>query len=228
MESPAFVGARKVNAIFIRLKMQPAGNAPEKGPPLRGRQLGQLVSRRSKMEHSLLSLNQKKNSWSCLPIAFATALNIPTEAILIWLGHDGSEVVLAGLPEPLNRRGFHPQELIAFCLESNIAVTQVDLIPSGAGSKNEIHPRKFTIGKEDPIANFHRHLFNSKGVLGCRKMAGLGHALSYVGHRNHAIIKDPGTSEVFEYKSLEDCEKRNLYLTNLWRLDPIDKSMFSV
>jgi len=44
------------------------------------------------------------------------------------IGHDGSQIVNS-LPEPLCRRGFHPQEFMDLCLDQHYAVTRIELMP---------------------------------------------------------------------------------------------------
>ena len=49
-------------------------------------------------------------------------MDTTVETLIRQLGHDGSEIVRPG-PEPLCRRGFHPQELIQICCEDYIVET---------------------------------------------------------------------------------------------------------
>ena len=57
------------------------------------------------------------NRWSCLITSFAMVMETSVSELVKELGHDGSELVRPG-PEPLCRRGFHPQELIQICAHS--------------------------------------------------------------------------------------------------------------
>lgn len=159
------------------------------------------------------------NAWSCLPAAFATALEAPIEAVLGIIGHDGSEITHAGLPEPMNRRGFHPQELIKMCLADAMAVTRVELFPSATPQTD-----KGTCIKSFDTGGwqwFRTNLFHSTGVIDCRTAVGTGHAMAYQGMGNHALIFDPANGDEFEFRKPEDTEGRDRFLMALWRLDDI-------
>jgi hypothetical protein len=69
------------------------------------------------------------NRWSCLPTAFAIALDVRTGMLIKWLGHDGSRVVRPGLPEPECYVGFHIQELIGYAWWLGSAVTPFEANP---------------------------------------------------------------------------------------------------
>lgn len=157
------------------------------------------------------------NAWSCLPAAFAAALEVPCGAIIALVGHDGSEITHAGLPEPLKRRGFHPQEMIKVCVQDNMAVTRIELMPSAAPAPHWSH-KLFDIGGWDW---FKENLFHSDGVLDCRTAVGTGHAMAYQGVGSYARIYDPATDALFEFRTPEDTERRDRFLVALWRLENI-------
>lgn len=159
------------------------------------------------------------NAWSCLPAAFATALGVPIEAVIGIIGHDGSEITHAGLPEPMNRRGFHPQELIKLCLEDRIAVTRIELFPQAVPHGGpEVLSKSFDVGGWEW---FRKNLVHSAGVIDCRTAVGMGHAMAYQGMGNHALIFDPANGDEFEFREPEDTERRDRFLVALWRLDDI-------
>lgn len=159
------------------------------------------------------------NGWSCLPTAFAIALEVPLDAVLGIVGHDGSEITHAGLPEPLCRRGFHPQEMIKMCLEDGMSVTRVELYPSAIASNGVPHsPKRFDIGGWEW---FSENIFNSAGVLDCRTATGVGHAMAYLGMGDHALICDPATGKESEFRTLDDTERRDRFLVALWRIENI-------
>ena len=167
-----------------------------------------------------MKTQRNPNSWSCLPAAFATALEVPLEAVIGIVGHDGSEITHAGLPEPMNRRGFHPQELIKMCLEDEMAVTRVELFPQARPysdySMSDL--KSFDTGG---WKWFRKSLFHSTGVIDCRTAVGTGHAMAYQGMGNHALIYDPANGDEFEFRKPEDTEGRDRFLVALWRLDEI-------
>ena len=53
----------------------------------------------------------KLNNWSCLPAAFAYCMGLTLKDLVELIGHDGSEIVWPDAPSPLDRRGFHMQEI---------------------------------------------------------------------------------------------------------------------
>lgn len=163
------------------------------------------------------------NKWSCLPTAAAMALEIEVSTVIGWIGHDGSEITHAGMPEPLNRRGFHPQELIEMCLCDNIAVTPIDLFPCAVSSTRVPGVKMFDIRNEDGPTRFTRHLFNSKGWIDARTRTGLGHALAYEGAKTFATIGEPTQGHTFNIQSLEELEGFGLMPVTLFRLDPINE-----
>ncbi len=79
--------------------------------------------------NSPLKYQRQPNRWSCLPTAFAMCLNMDVEDIINQIGHDGSEVIMPWKPEPLKRRGFHPQELYKICYSCNMAVIPFEIEP---------------------------------------------------------------------------------------------------
>lgn len=174
-----------------------------------------------------LKVQKSPNAWSCLPTAFASALYVEVENLIAQIGHDGSEITHTGLPEPLRRRGFHPQECIEVCMRDGFAVTQIDMTPSAlpADEYRQDYAKETifsTITGESALDRFERHLFNSGGVLDCRTRLGRGHALAYYGHVTYAMIADPATEEVFEYRSRRDTMARGIFLVSLYRLDEIE------
>lgn len=149
------------------------------------------------------------------------ALEIEVAAVIGWIGHGGSEITHAGMPEPLNRRGFHPQEIIEMCLCDNIAVTPIDLYPCAISSARVSGVKMFDIRNEAGPQRFLRHLLNSYGWLDVRTRTGLGHALAYEGATQHATIGDPHQGNTFNIQSLEELEGFGLMPVTLFRLDQI-------
>jgi len=157
------------------------------------------------------------NSWSCLPTAFAIALEVPLEAVLAIVGHDGSEERFKSLPDPQRRRGFHQQEMVKMCLEDGIAATPIELLPSVA-------PYGDPVAYGDPRGEcdwFFQNLRDSEGVLECRTSMGVGHAVAYSGLAHTSEVCDPRDGKKFYMETLEDLQKRGLFVFNMWRLDNI-------
>lgn len=157
------------------------------------------------------------NSWSCLPTAFAIALEVPLDAVLAILGHDGSEERFPSLDGPRSRRGFHLQELVRMCLDDGIAATLIEMLPA-------ITPfdKPVPYGSEEgEIEWFFQNLRDSEGILESRNPTGNGHALAYSGHGDCIEVCDPHSGATFHIDDLTDLEKRGLFVFNLWRLDII-------
>jgi len=159
------------------------------------------------------------NKWSCLPAAFAAALEVDITTILGILGHDGSEITHPDFDDPLCRRGFHPQELIKMCLQDGMLVTRVELLPCAVPIVDSL-PKYFDIGGWDW---FKEQMFNTTGVLECRTATCTGHAMAYEGHGSFAMVCDPATTEVpFTFHEPKDAERRHRFITALWRIDNCD------
>jgi hypothetical protein len=110
---------------------------------------------------SFLKLQPCPNNWSCLPTAFAIALDVNVSIVIGQIGHDGSRILWPRNPEPECRQGFHIQELIDVAwFYHNRAVTPIEALPC-------LHPRI-----EDPVHplrvnldRFEKYLKGNKGVL---------------------------------------------------------------
>lgn len=170
-------------------------------------------------------VQKSPNRWSCLPTAVAIALNVTVESVISWVGHDGSEITHAGLPEPMNRRGFHQQEMIEMCLMDGLAVTQIDLYPCAYGiPKGSSRGLKlFSIRNESEESRFLRHLLNTKGWLDVRTKSGLGHALAYSENYQDTIsVVDPTAGNHFSIKNIAQFHEKGFIPVSLFRLDPIE------
>ena len=167
---------------------------------------------------STLVPQKNPNSWSCLLTAFSIVLEISQKDLIKFIGSDGSEITHAGLPDPVCRKGFHPQQFIRFCLQNGQAVTRIELIPTAISHAQSTDLKQFNIGDWEW---FKENLFTTCGVLESRTAVGLGHALVYEGQRDHAVICDPANGEMFQFREAEDAEKRDRFITALWRIDRI-------
>jgi hypothetical protein len=154
-------------------------------------------------------------------------LNVDVDLVIAQIGHDGSEITHAGLPEPLKRRGFHPQECIEVCMRDGLAVTQIEVnpcaVPAQAGAMpGQPTPKMFSVITDETCEDrFERHLFNSRGVIECRTTLGRGHAVAYEGYETFATISNPIDGEVFLYRETADAGAQGLYFVSLFRLDEI-------
>lgn len=81
----------------------------------------------------MLLPQRQPNSFSCFPTAFAIIIGVPVEEIFQKAGHDGSEIIWPSCPEPYNRRGFHPQELVYVARSYGWAVSTYEYSPQLQG-----------------------------------------------------------------------------------------------
>ena len=101
---------------------------------------------------------RQPNHFSCLPTAFANLLDVPVQEVLDHCGHDGSEKVFQPIPlnsdgnynprylDTTQRRSFHIQEMINFCLYKNVLVIPVEAHPvSNNGYQDYILPPTTTL-----------------------------------------------------------------------------------
>jgi hypothetical protein len=144
-----------------------------------------------------MRLQRNPNRWSCLPTAFAIALDVPVAEVIKRIGHDGSEVAFRGQREPNCRRGFHIQECIEVALSLGIAVTPVEAFPRHAPAF-DVNPVviSFPQGNE---ARFRRTIEESRGVITGRGLY-TQHAVAY-GYR---VIYDPGGFGLYLQDSKDD------------------------
>lgn len=140
-----------------------------------------------------MELQRQPNGWSCLPTAFAMALDIPVEKLLRELGHDGSLVVFPEFRDPYCRRGFHPQELVELCYRRHKHVIEFQACPTLvpptiAGVRCRPEMAIYTQEETQSRMDF---LLKRKGVLtGDTRLGKPNHAVAW----NGEIIYDPNGS----------------------------------
>lgn len=136
-----------------------------------------------------MNLVRCRRSWDCTACAFATIFDLTYEEVIAKLGHDGSEIVRPGLPDPDCRRGFHPQEVIDVSERLGYILTPFEARPSsivrGIALEVEI--------PEGYACRFHRHLEDQVGVLIGRNLKNRPHAVVWDG----SSIHDPANGEVY-------------------------------
>jgi hypothetical protein len=130
-----------------------------------------------------MKLQANPNGWSCLPTAFAMAVNKPVTWFIGQIGHPGAE-------EPYEQKGlkagFHEQECIEVVTSMGFACTPIELVPtiSPFADGRQARPIYFGLGIDD---NWHRlltHMKGARGVLtGIYKPKEMGHAVAWDGER---------------------------------------------
>lgn len=169
----------------------------------------------------MITTHKKPERWQCLPTALAMLTHLTPEQVMGKIGHDGSEITHAGLPEPLKRRGFHIQEIIDVAFSLGYAVTEIQYGPTitpyvsgqpAAGSATRV------ITDDDARARFEHHIDASRGLLATHSKV-QGHVWAY----QDGIVFDPdGIQSPFSY-SVEELNRLHAVPVALWRLDPIAK-----
>lgn len=105
------------------------------------------------------------------------------ENLISSIGHDGSEIWWPSLPEPLRRRGFHPQELIDQCYFGYRHTVTMFMSTVASVSVTGLEPR---IVKSDYSRMF-LATCDGPGVLTGTTPTGRRHAVAWDGN----IIYDP-------------------------------------
>lgn len=158
-----------------------------------------------------MRLIKKPNRWSCILSAFSMALDIADQQHLIdFVGHDGSEIIFPGLPEPMCRRGFHHQELIAVAVALDYSVTPFELVPALQSTPyTGATPQVFQINMPGRDLMFSMIVNTKRGVL-----TGVGRNCHHAVAFNQGHILDPdGDSYPF---SFAECEKRHFFAMCAW------------
>ena len=129
-----------------------------------------------------MKLQKQPTAWSCLPTAFAMALDKPVEEIIKAIGHDGSEVYWPELESHWANRAFHVQELVDYCFWNEIAVVCIDAMPcfNHFDSRAVAKEVKYLSGLEY-ADRLERYLKSYFGVLVGTTNFNSGHAVAWDG-----------------------------------------------
>lgn len=133
------------------------------------------------------------NCWSCLPTAFAMALDVPYKDILAFCGHDGSEIVFPDDVE-LGRRAFHAQEMMMFAMYRGVFVTPIEMRPRSVNKYGVLYSLP-------PQGLYVRDFLGSHSGVIAGRMQGNSHAVAWDGN----LIYDPNgtTYEMNDKISIE-------------------------
>lgn len=155
------------------------------------------------------------NQWSCLPTAFAIALDMPVDEFLRYLSHNGSEIIWPQLSEPGCRRGFHIQECIRVLDRLGYTVTPFEAVPCHAPSM-DLPPYRLLFGGSELAAlkQFEIIINSSFGVL--TGLSRVGHAVAY----ERGTVCDPSlpiVNGIYRYSS-EECLKHTFIPLCAWSI----------
>lgn len=113
--------------------------------------------------------------FSCMPTAFAIALDVPVRKLMAELGFDGNAIIFDDAEEPECRRAWHLQDLIKCCLLRGFAPVVVEAVPSVLVN-GEVRDIPLPEDYNTRIASFMNHY---KGVVMGTTPQGRRHALAW-------------------------------------------------
>lgn len=161
-----------------------------------------------------MNLLKSPNEWSCLPTAFAMAMNLPLERILEMIGHDGSEPFWPGLPSPMGLRGFHEQELVDVARKHGfnpihiLAAPAYEHWPILGKPVKRLWPDWFCIERMNLLME------TNIGVI-CGMVGTQGHAVAWDGESfynpNGTITTDPNFMNITSFYLLGSINKQKQY-----------------
>jgi len=132
------------------------------------------------------------------------ALGITTREFYSYAGHDGSEIVLPGYPEPICRAGWHPQEAIVVAWKLGFACTPFEAQPYAMNAHGTT-PRAIIWPK-----GIIDDLMLGNGVIECITDRQTGHAVAF----SRGTIFDPDGQTYYSLAT------RGLQPVVLWRVEP--------
>ena len=158
---------------------------------------------------------RKPNRWSCSITTLAMALHLPVERIVEEAEHDGSEIIFPHLAEPMNRRGFHSQELVRIAWQYGFSMTPIELFPRTQSTDGQ---HVYLVGdKIDRHARFITSVNASCGIL-----EGKGHRCQHAVYNQYGQIFDPDHNVPIYNFSFANCESRSFYANRLWIIRRIE------
>ncbi len=125
-------------------------------------------------------LQKQPNQASCVPTAFAMALEISVEDIFKELGHNGMAIWWPDQECSKRYRGFHIQEMIDVCFNHGWVITPIEPQPTATPCVT-IKPRVYELKKKS-LVRIYEYLDNKRGVL-----IGDGHAAAWI----DGMVHDP-------------------------------------
>lgn len=142
-------------------------------------------------------LRRSPNGWSCLPTAFAMAMDLEPCDVIRHIGHDGSN---EPYKEGSFKAGFHEQECIEVAQRLGFVCTPIEAVPTISPHLDGRDARPIYFGDElaDNWTRFLRHLDGTCGVFtGTYTLPGestpfQGHAVAWDGVTTRKIHDSKG------------------------------------
>jgi hypothetical protein len=189
---------------------------------------------------------KKYQLWGCMATSFAMAYDMTLDEFYQSVGHDGSEIVYPELPEPMRRRGVHPNECVLVGLQNGCAVTPFEvhsqlqasqdinaLLDIGISRFHRKYARKTVEQSKTALKNILQSTIQEictpldsnwldfKYFI-CRRRGVLE---GWAGKCKHAVAFDRGTiydpdGPQYPYDRAE-CERRGFFGNRLWIVDKV-------
>ncbi len=136
-----------------------------------------------------MRLQKQPNRWSCWPTAFAMVADVPVEKFFETIRSNGSQIIFPELPEPLNRRSFAFNELLACMVEFGYSCTPI-ITEFEQGPKDTDCSMVYMLLP----GTIERYMQDYDGVITGFLPSGAGHAVAW--NHEEKLIYDPrGTVE---------------------------------
>jgi hypothetical protein len=148
----------------------------------------------------MLKLQRNPNAWSCTLAAYAMALNLELDQLISKIGHDGSQILWPHLPDPMCRRGFHPQEFNLIARDMGYHPCMWERVPTFAPSEG-VAPQYIN----ENIRFWGLAISSQLGVIfGTVRDTGVGHAAATY----NGSVYDPslGKMKWSDFKTHVECE----------------------
>jgi hypothetical protein len=129
------------------------------------------------------------NTFSCLITSFAIVLGTPVKKLIDEIGHDGSEIWWPNADEPMNKRGFHLQEIVDCCYKRGYTVTTIE--PRPVLHSPELNQSKEIVLLIDIHKRLSNYMSGNIGVLTGLNSCNNRHAIAWI--ENQAF--DPATGK---------------------------------
>ena len=148
--------------------------------------------------------------YNCLLASAAMVLDVHPDVLTELIGHNGTEIIFPELPEAINKRGFHTQEIIDCAIEYGYAVTEIQAVPYLTPNSEDEYLVEFNVSHEN---RFQNHINGHVGII-------TGEINGKINERGHAVAWNG--EMCFDCRgsicTLEDCD---MDISSFYRFDKI-------
>jgi len=125
-----------------------------------------------------MNLIRATNFWNCTLAAAAMVMDCSLQGLEKLIGHDGSEIINPTLNPPLNRKGFHMQEIIDAAFKIGYSLTPVEASPVQTATGHD----RYTIFRGTAAKKrLNDYLINFRGIIVGPKPNNVWHAVAWDG-----------------------------------------------